>query len=448
MAVPVTGARTATSNDLPIPTEVPQAGGTLTRLGAPPVLFANQELQVEHRLVRDIEKALGWSGSEQLGHDFARGGLPDLALCERLLTPTRLLDLVMRRSLSPARIRCLQNGADLHPQVFLGTQPIRRADAIQLVDMDRLGRLLQAGCTIVLDGANVYDPTLEVACRALQWWSHELVQVNLYLTTGEAAGFELHWDDHDVIVVQLAGEKSWEVRGTSRTAPMYRDAAPNLDPPDDVAWAGTMQAGDVMHIPRGYWHQATRQQRGDGYSLHATFGFPKRTGVDWLMWLADHSREAEVFRHDVRRCDTDAEQQVHDLALTDSAVRLVAARPAGEFLTDHERLQPPGRHVRTFGAFGAPKAVVCVSAFRPEVVDRDDVLVVRAAGVEVTVAAAAKPALDVLLSGVPVDLAGLDRAIDLSTERLANVLVAEGICAELTDELAAGYEGLFTYPTR
>lgn len=71
---------------------------------------------------------------------------------------------------------------------------------------------------------------------------------------------------------------------------MFRDAVPHFDPPTEVVWNGTLQAGEVMHIPRGFWHQATRQDKGNGYSLHLTFSFPKRTGVDYLMWLADQSR--------------------------------------------------------------------------------------------------------------------------------------------------------------
>jgi ribosomal protein L16 Arg81 hydroxylase len=117
--------------------------------------------------------------------------------------------------------------------------------------MDQLGRLMAAGCTIVLDTLDSFDPTMDVTCQALQWWSRELVQVNTYLTTGEASGFNLHWDDHGVIIVQLSGEKSWEVRGPSRVAPMYRDAAVNNEPSDTIVWAGTLQAGDVMHIPAG-----------------------------------------------------------------------------------------------------------------------------------------------------------------------------------------------------
>ncbi|HEY1571331.1 MAG TPA: hypothetical protein VGG05_08325 [Pseudonocardiaceae bacterium] len=62
--------------------------------------------------------------------------------------------------------------------------------------MEKLGQLIESGCTIVLDTLDALDPTMEITCQALQWWAHELVQVNVYLTTAEAAGFNLHWDDH------------------------------------------------------------------------------------------------------------------------------------------------------------------------------------------------------------------------------------------------------------
>jgi hypothetical protein len=394
---------------------------------------------MEHRLVQGIQKALGWSGSEQLGSVFARGSLPEPELCRRLLTPTRLLDLVMRRSLSMDGLRCLVNGVDIHPRSYLGLSPARRGQSVPMADMQRIGRLLQSGCTLILDMAHFFDPTLEVTCRALQWWSHELVQVNLYLTTGEAAGFELHWDDHDVIVVQLAGEKSWEVRSLSRPAPMYRDAAPNPDPPDDIVWTGTMQAGDVMHIPRGYWHQATRADRGDGFSLHATFGISKRTGVDYLSWLADNSREIELFRHDLDRWGMATDRTAQQLALTDEAVRLVATRSVAEYLAARVQDRPAARHVATHGVFGSPMAVVCSSEFPPAVVERDDTVEVSAAGRTVTFAAAALPALRLLLSGRPVVVSALAASTGLDMAPVVQMLVEQGICAELTAELDAGY---------
>jgi hypothetical protein len=397
---------------------------------------------VEHRLVQGIEQALNWSGADGLGRAFAHGTLPDTALCRRLLTPTRLLDLVMRRSLAAHRLRILTGGEDVHPQRYLTMASARRGQTLPMADMRRLGLFLREGCTLVVDETNTYDPTMEAACRALQWWSRELVQVNTYLTTGDAAGFQLHWDDHDVIVVQLAGSKSWQVRGLSRPAPMYRDAAPNPEPCDEVVWAGAMQPGDIMHIPRGYWHQATREDRGEGFSLHVTFGFPKRTGVDWLSWLADRARENELFRHDILRWNHEKEIDAQRLAFVDDAVRLAATHPPAEFLAAREQQRSPARHIQTHGLFGEPQQVVCIAEFPPTLTPREDRVRVEAAGKTITMAATALPALRVLLSGHPVDLN--DAAIRLGdvVTVVARVLVGEAICADATHELLSGYADL------
>lgn len=165
---------------------------------------------MDHRLVAGVEEALGWAGPQHLGTGFARGSLRDRELPARVLTPTRLLDLVMRRNLGNPQIRCFQDGKELHPGAYLhqdvggGTG----RDGAGLVHMGRLGNLLREGTTMVLDRADVFDPTLEVACRSLQWWSGERVTVNIYLTTNAADGFGLHWDDHDVLVVQLSGRRT------------------------------------------------------------------------------------------------------------------------------------------------------------------------------------------------------------------------------------------------
>lgn len=387
---------------------------------------------MDHPLVQSIEKALGWNGSQALGHGFAHGSMADPELCARLLTPTRLLDMIMRRSLSPPQFRCFQGGEELHPQSYLRNVVTRLGQSLPMANMERLGRFVRSGCTIVVDMLDFFDPAMEIVCQALQWWSRELVQVNGYLTTNDAAGFDLHWDDHDVIIVQLSGEKSWEVRGTSRTAPMYRDVAVSNTPSAEIVWSGTMRAGDVMHIPRGYWHEATRVERGDGHSLHVTFGFTKRTGVDWLSWIADRSRKHEAFRHDLDRDATAAE-------LAAMVPQLVADHPQDVYLTAREQERPVRRRVVTCGVFGAPTDVVCLTDFPPHIESHGETVVVRAAGKEITFAGRAEPALGLLLSGNPVNLEQVTRSTGIPAAVLAQTLLDEGICAELTDELAAGF---------
>ncbi|MGR3938487.1 JmjC domain-containing protein [Streptomyces sp. BRA346] len=394
---------------------------------------------MEHRLISAIETALGWSGAEELGKGFARGSMDDLALVSRLLSPNRLLDIAMRRSLNRPQFRCFQKGEEVHPAVYYTDSVSPRGQSIPMVNMRSLGRLLQEGATLILDQANVFDPTMEAACRALQWWSHERVQVNAYLTTNDAAGFPLHWDDHDVVIVQLAGEKEWEVRSTSRAVPMYRDADPNDTPSGEILWSGPLKAGDVMHIPRGHWHQATRTGSGSGKSLHVTFGITKRTGASWLAWLADWGREREIFRHDLdRRHGPDNE------ALIEAATALVGERSPTDFLTAYEQETTLPRHVPYLDILGPLDAVVCTTHFPPRVVEKGETVEVVAAGKKLTLTAKALPALRLLLSGRPVPLERAAAVVGADVTELAEILVEEELCAVLTPELSSGYTGLVT----
>ncbi|MEU9194997.1 JmjC domain-containing protein [Streptomyces hundungensis] len=392
---------------------------------------------MEHQLISGIEEALGWSGPEEIGKGFARGNVGDPALVSRILTPNRLLDIAMRRSLSRPQFRCFQKGDEVHPTVYYTDSVSPRGQSIPMVNMRSLGRLLDEGATLILDQANVFDPTMEVACRALQWWSHERVQVNAYLTTNEAAGFPLHWDDHDVVIVQLAGEKEWEVRGTYRPVPMYRDADPNSTPTDEVVWSGLMRTGDVMHIPRGHWHQATRTGSGSGKSLHVTFGITKRTGASWLAWLGDWCREQEIFRHDLDRRD-----QAGGEALAEAAARLISERSPADYLAAYEQATTFPRHVPYLDILAPLDAVVCTTQFPPRLQESGETVTVVASGKRLTLAAKAVPALRLLLCGRPVPLERAAAVVGAEVAEVAKILVKEELCATLTPELSSGYTGL------
>jgi hypothetical protein len=401
---------------------------------------------MDHRLVANIALGLGWADPE-CGGGFSVGPMPDQDLPARLLTPTRLLDLLMRGALGLPQLRCLREGVDLHPNLFTETLESRRGQIIPAIDPRRLGRLLTEGVTVVADAVNTVDPTLEVACRALRWWTGELVRVNAYLTTGASTGFPLHWDDHDVIVVQVAGTKTWEVRGESRPVPMYRDAEPNTTPPEHVVWSGQLRPGDVMHIPRGHWHQASRADQGaDGFSLHLTFGFTRQTGVDWLVWLADQARAVQLARTDLTcngRLRAAAEEVdelatcAHELALSHTPTRMLAERRV---------TTRAARHVRTGGVFGPPEAVVAITEFPPMIQRAGDAVIVRGGGKEISCHPRAYEALSVLLSGRPVVLAQLAERSDVDVRALGARLVEEELCAEMTDALWSGYTGLVPNP--
>jgi Cupin superfamily protein len=391
---------------------------------------------VEHRLVTAIEEALRWDGPGALGHEFARGHLADPDLPQRLMTPTGLLDLVMRRHLGYPQLRCFAEGQDLHTSRYLSEVVNRRRQAFRQVDMAALGAVLRGGGTMVLDSVSVFDPTLEVACRALGWWAGELVSVNAYLAAGDTPGFNLHWDDHDVICVQLAGHKSWEVRGASRPVPMYRDSERNPTPPEEVVWSGTMEPGDVMQIPRGHWHAATRTGSGDGCSLHLTFGITKRTGTTWISYLSDAARAHDLFRTDLETKDGPADAQILALRLA----QLAKEHDPASYRAHVWANTPAARHVPYVPALGPLEAVAAITEYEPDITTTGDRVEVVAAGKKLTFAGRAEPALRVLLSGHPVPL----QAADPDTQELARLLVEEGLCTTLSDESSSGYTGLLS----
>lgn len=187
--------------------------------------------------------------------------------------------------------------------------------------------------------------------------------------------------------------------------------------------------------------KATRAGHGDGYSLHVTFGFVKRTGVDWLTWVADRSRERELFRHDLDRWGSVDEKAEQKHGLVDNAARLLADHPVEAYLTVRERERPPPRHVATCGVFGQPSAVVCVADFPPVIEHHEEAVDILATGKKIIFVAWAAPALRLLLTGHPVELAEVTAETGVDAVVLAEVLIKEGVCAELTEALSLGYTG-------
>lgn len=218
------------------------------------------------------------------------------------------------------------------------------------------------------------------------------------------------------------------------------DADPNNTPSNTVVFDGVLQAGDVMHIPRGHWHRATRTGSGSGHSLHVTFGITKRTGASWMAWLGDWCREREVFRHDLDRwSDTGGE------ALVAAAAQLVRDRGPADFLSAYEQQTAPGRFVPFLDVFGPLDAVVCTTHFPPRIEEHGETIDVITSGKKLTLAAKALPALRLLLSGRPVPLDQAATVVGDEIHEVAEILVEEEVCAPLTYELSSGYTGLVTH---
>jgi ribosomal protein L16 Arg81 hydroxylase len=220
------------------------------------------------------------------------------------------LNMILRQHrLDFPRLRLARDGSSLPASAYLRhVRSGRRQSTIPRLLPQQLTTELRAGATLVLDAVDELCEPLEELAVKLERFFHERVQINAYAGWRTSRGFDLHWDDHDVFILQVAGRKDWRVYGMTRPYPLVEDVEPAAKPTHEPVWAGTLTAGDLLYIPRGWWHVALPL---DEPTLHLTVGIHNRTGLDLIRWLTERLRASETVRQDLPRFASQTEQSAH-----------------------------------------------------------------------------------------------------------------------------------------
>jgi hypothetical protein len=197
-----------------------------------------------------------------------------------------------------SRLNLLRDGDYILPEALVFPAPGRRATT-RRVDPAAVTDLLRRGATIGIDSLeDIHEPVARFA-EDVERTLCETVSVNLYASWRETSGLGYHWDNQDAFVLQVEGRKQWEVFGQTRRFPHYRDPGTGRGRPDaEVVWEGWLGRGDLIYLPRGWWHRVVTPEGG---ALSLTVRVFRRTGLELLEWLAEELREVEVFREDLPR---------------------------------------------------------------------------------------------------------------------------------------------------
>ena len=221
----------------------------------------------------------------------------------------RLSEVVTRHRLDFPRLRLVRDGKSLPVSSYLRHQTGgRQRTTIPRLKSAGLARQLREGATLVLDAVDEVSEPVEELARGLELLFRERVQVNLYAGWQTSRGFDLHWDDHDVFILQVTGRKRWSVYGQTRPYPLVNDIEKAERPGHAPLWEGTLEDGDLLYIPRGWWHVAEPLAEP---TLHLTVGVHNRTGLDLLRWLSERVRASETFRRDLPRLASASERAAH-----------------------------------------------------------------------------------------------------------------------------------------
>jgi hypothetical protein len=171
-------------------------------------------------------------------------------------------------------------------------------EALRYLDGRSAAALLADGASLILNAVNQIHPPVKRLAEEFERRLGDTATVNAYIGFTKSRGFDVHWDDHEVFVLQIHGHKQWRVWGRSTEAPLFRDLLPDDAPPQDLLWEGMIEDGDLLYLPRGFWHAA---QAVDGPTAHLSVGIDCSTGLDVLRWLTRELRTSTAFRTDLPR---------------------------------------------------------------------------------------------------------------------------------------------------
>lgn len=254
---------------------------------------------------------------------------------------------------TPQALKVLHNGRRVPPKQFChdaatGSGTVNRPSPA------KVKLLLAQGASLVLDEVQDLVPSIRDLTPALGRAFAGQVSANLYCSFGGVQAFGTHYDLHHVFAVQCEGEKVWTLYSNRADAPVGFP----VDSEETRAWLAanrgpvmtqvTMRPGDVLYLPRGWYHDALATE---GASLHVTYSITPAHGVQVFEALKTLAMDEPAFRHFLRPAAM-AEGRVLKAQLADLAARLSAIVSSDAFAEEmaqtQERLIPrtPGYALR------------------------------------------------------------------------------------------------------
>jgi ribosomal protein L16 Arg81 hydroxylase len=156
---------------------------------------------------------------------------------------------------------------------------------------------LQGGATLQINWLERHSVEAKRLCLEVGRFAGAQTSGNAYMSFSGDGTFGKHWDTHDVFAIQLVGRKRWRVFSPTLPLPLTyqtHDRSGHHCPAEHFLEV-TMEEGDVLYLPRGWWHHVIPLQSG---SFHFSVGCYSPTLFDYVVQTSAKYLEQQV---DARR---------------------------------------------------------------------------------------------------------------------------------------------------
>jgi len=196
------------------------------------------------------------------------------------------------------------------------------------IDVARLTSNLRSGALLSVRNIEAYSLGVSQLCETIQREFGGYVHAAMFAGWHRTQGFNTHWDAYDSLVLQIAGTKHWRIFETSMKYPVdVPKEETQFTSSAKPRWEGEISSGDLLYIPRGWWHDA---RPTDAQSLHLTLGCEVPTGVSVANHAFTRLRDKEEARKAVPSRTLAEERKVYVDAISEligDSFRSSAAAP-------------------------------------------------------------------------------------------------------------------------